>query len=131
VKVLLAEDDKVQSRLLEKHLIGRGLQVRVAFDADSAWHAAEADPPDVILLDLQMPGGTGLGFLKKRNASSRLRNVPVIVITGMEDHLVLRMAEQQGVESIFPKPVDFVLLDVSIESVRVRSSSHAPAKQAP
>lgn len=131
MKVLLAEDDKVQSRLLEKHLIGRGLQVRVAFDADSAWHAAEADPPDVILLDLQMPGGTGLGFLKKRNASSRLRNVPVIVITGMEDHLVLRMAEQQGVESIFPKPVDFVLLDVSIESVRVRSSSHAPAKQAP
>ena len=131
MKVLLAEDDKVQSRLLEKHLVGRGLQVRVAFDADSAWHAAEADPPDVILLDLQMPGGTGLGFLKKRNASSRLRNVPVIVITGMEDHLVLRMAEQQGVESIFPKPVDFVLLDVSIESVRVRSSSHAPAKQAP
>lgn len=131
MKVLLAEDDKVQSRLLEKHLVGRGLQVRVAFDADSAWHAAEDDPPDVILLDLQMPGGTGLGFLKKRNASSRLRNVPVIVITGMEDHLVLRMAEQQGVESIFPKPVDFVLLDVSIESVRVRSSSHAPAKQAP
>jgi len=131
VKVLLAEDDKVQSRLLERHLAGRNLQVRVAFDADSAWHAAEADPPDVILLDLQMPGGTGLGFLKKRNASSRLRGVPVIVITGMEDQLVLRMAEQQGVEAIFPKPVDLMLLDVSIESVRARVPAGSPAKPAP
>ncbi|HUJ40621.1 MAG TPA: response regulator [Candidatus Acidoferrales bacterium] len=131
MKVLLAEDDKVQSRLLERHLAGRNLQVRVAFDADSAWHAAEADPPDVILLDLQMPGGTGLGFLKKRNASSRLRGVPVIVITGMEDQLVLRMAEQQGVEAIFPKPVDLMLLDVSIESVRARVPAGSPAKPAP
>ena len=131
MRVLLAEDDKVQSRLLEKHLIARGLQVRVAFDADSAWHAAEADPPDVVLLDLQMPGGTGLGFLKKRNASSVLRGVPVIVITGMEDHLVLRMAEQQGVESIFPKPVDLMLLDVSIESVRARTGNRTPAKPSP
>ncbi|HVN07348.1 MAG TPA: response regulator [Patescibacteria group bacterium] len=131
MKVLLAEDDKVQSRLLERHLTGRGLEVRVAFDADSALRAAEKDPPDVILLDLQMPGGTGLGFLKKRNASSRLRGVPVIVITGMEDQLVIRMAEQQGVESVFHKPVDLMLLDVSMESVRARTAARPATRPAP
>ncbi len=112
----------MQSRSLEKHLVDRGFIVRTAFDAQAAWESAERDPPDVILLDLQMPGGTGLAFLKKRNASSRLRNVPVIVITGMEDALVRRMAEQQGAQTIFSKPVDLMLLDVALESVRSRLS---------
>ena len=127
MNVLLAEDDKVQSHLLEKHLIGRGFRVHIAFDARSAWDAAQADPPDVILLDLHMPGGTGIGFLKKRSASPLLRTIPVIVITAMEDPLVLRMAEQQGVHSVFQKPVDLLLLDVSLESVRSRMTPRPPA----
>jgi CheY-like chemotaxis protein len=118
VNILLAEDDKVQNRLLEHHLVSRGFTVRTAFDAQTAWDAAEKDPPDVVLLDLHMPGGTGLTFLKRKNTSSRLRDVPVIVITAMEDALVRRMAEQYGARSIFPKPVDLMLLDVALESVR-------------
>ncbi len=128
MNILLAEDDKVQNRSLEKHLVDCGFQVRTAFDAKSAWDAAEKDPPDVILLDLQMPGGTGLTFLKKRNASSRLRNVPVIVITAMEDALVRRMAEQQGAQTIFSKPVDLMLLDVALESVRRKLSQPRTAR---
>ena len=130
MKILLAEDDKVENRLLERHLAGRGFAVRAVFDAESAWQAAEKDLPDVILLDLHMPGGTGLGFLKKRSASSRLRAVPVIVITAMDDPLVLRMAEKQGVESVFSKPVDLILLDVSLEAVRSRLTPHPPATPA-
>ncbi|HUI39288.1 MAG TPA: response regulator [Candidatus Nitrosotalea sp.] len=118
MNILLAEDDKLQNRLIEHHLVGRGFTVRTAFDARAAWESAEQNPPDAILLDLQMPGGTGLNFLKKRNASSRLRNVPVIVITAMEDALVRRIAEQHGAQAIFSKPVDFMLLDVTLESVR-------------
>jgi len=128
VNVLLAEDDKVQSRLLARHLIDRGFTVHTAFDAQSAWESAELNPPDAILLDLQMPRGTGLTFLKKRDASSRLRNVPVIVITGMEDALVRRMAEQQGAQTIFSKPVDLMLLDVALESVRSKLPQHRDAR---
>jgi CheY-like chemotaxis protein len=131
VNILLAEDDRVQSRLLEKHLTGRGFSVRLVFDADAAWHAAEQDPPDAILLDLQMPGGTGLSFLKKRDASSRMRSIPVVVITAVTDALVLRLAEQHGVESVFSKPVDLVLLDVTLESVRSQIPSRATARTQP
>jgi len=128
VNILLAEDDKVQSRLLARHLADRGFTVSTAFDAQSAWEAAEQNPPDAILLDLQMPKGTGLTFLKKRNASSRLRNVPVIVITAMEDAMVRRMAEQQGAQTIFSKPVDLMLLDVALESVRCKLPQHRDAQ---
>ena len=124
MNILIAEDDRVQGHLLEKHLAGLGHKVQIAFDAATAWEKAQKDRPDVILLDLQMPGGTGLGFLKKRNASAGHRTIPVIVITAVEDRLVLRMAEQGGVLSVMPKPVDLMLLDVTIESVR----SSLPAK---
>jgi len=131
VKILLAEDDHVQSRLLEHHLLDRGFKVRTAFDAQAAWDAADKDPPDVVLLDLQMPGGTGLTFLKKKSASSRLRGVPVIVITAIEDALVRRMAEQYGAQSIFPKPVNLMLLDVVLESVRSGLPPHDAAGHTP
>ncbi|HKO05499.1 MAG TPA: response regulator [Candidatus Acidoferrales bacterium] len=126
MNILVADDDRVQSRLLEKHLAARGFKVQVAFDAASAWEKLAKVRPDAILLDLQMPGGTGLGFLKKRNASPSHRNIPVIVITATEDPLVLRMAEQSGVTSVMPKPVNLMLLDVTLESVR-SSMSPKPA----
>jgi CheY-like chemotaxis protein len=129
MNILLAEDDKVQSRLLERHLTGRGFRVQVVYDADAAWNAASQNLPDAILLDLQMPGGTGLGLLKKRSASARHRAIPVIVVTGMEDPLVLRMVEQHGVESVFRKPVDLVLLDVTLESIRSQIVARSPEKQ--
>jgi len=126
MNILVADDDPVQSRLLEKHLTGRGFKVQIAFDASTAWEKVQKQRPDAILLDLLMPGGTGLGLLKKRNGSSSHRNLPVIVITAVEDPLVLRMVEQSGVVSIMPKPVDLMLLDVTLESVR----SSLPAKPA-
>jgi len=126
VNVLLAEDERVQCRLLEKYLTARGYKLQVAFDASTAWEKMQKEPPDAILLDLHMPGGTGLGFLKKRNGSAAHRNIPVIIITSMEDPLVLRMVEQNEVLSVMQKPVDMMLLDVTLESVR----SSLPAKPA-
>ena len=118
MNVLLAEDERVQCRLLEKYLTARGYKLQVAFDASTAWEKMQKEPPDAILLDLHMPGGTGLGFLKKRNGSAAHRNIPVIIITSMEDPLVLRMVEQNEVLSVMQKPVDMMLLDVTLESVR-------------
>jgi len=118
LNILVAEDERVQCHLLDEYLTGRGYKVQVAFDAATAWEKMQKDRPDVILLDLHMPGGTGLGFLKKRNGSAGHRNIPVIVITGMDDPLVLRMVEQSEVLSVLSKPVDMMLLDVTLESVR-------------
>jgi len=126
VNILVAEDERVQSRLLERYLTRRGYKVQVAFDAATAWQEMQRVRPDVILLDLHMPGGTGLSILKKRNGSASHRNIPVIVITAMDDPLVLRMVEQNEVLSVLSKPVDMMLLDVTLESVR----SSLPSKPA-
>jgi CheY-like chemotaxis protein len=116
MRILVAEDDRVHNRLIEKHLKARGYEVCTAFDASEAWLAIERCPADLILLDVHMPGGTGLGFLKKLRHSSDFREIPVIVITASEDPLVLRMTEMHDPVAIFSKPVDFLLLDQSISS---------------
>lgn len=120
MNVLVIEDDLVQSRQLERYLTSRGCSVSQAIDVQSGWEAAEENTPDVILLDLNIPGGTGLRFLNLRNGSSRLRSVPVIVITCVEDPVVRAMAEQHVVEVIFSKPVDYRLLGRALDAVSIR-----------
>jgi len=125
VNILVAEDDRVQSRLLEVHLRTKGHTVHVAFDAEAAWQAVEQAPPHVILLDLMMPGGTGLGFLKKLKSPRGHPKIPVIVLTAMEDPMVRRMAEQHGVAKLLSKPVDLSQLAAILEKLRSPENSHA------
>jgi len=122
VNILVVEDNLVECRQLESYLVRRGFTVQVAVDVQSAWESMQAEAPDAILLDLNIPGGTGLRLLNQLAGSSRLRTVPVIVITGMEDPVVQRMAEQHSVEVIFSKPVDFRKLDASLESLRMKAT---------
>jgi DNA-binding response OmpR family regulator len=58
MKILIADDDRVHVHMLESCLKARGFRVNVAFDAIQAWMAAIRTPPDAIILDIQMPGGT-------------------------------------------------------------------------
>ncbi|HMD30341.1 MAG TPA: response regulator [Candidatus Acidoferrales bacterium] len=118
MNILVAEDDRVQSRLLEKHLQNNNHRVQLAFDVEAAWKLIEKGSVDVILLDLLMPGGTGLGFLKRLRAETLYRKIPVIVVTSVEDPLVRRMAEIAGVDAQFTKPINYMLLDITLESIR-------------
>ncbi len=120
---LVVEDDVVQSTQLERFLTARGYAVSLAIDVQSAWEAALEDPLDVILLDLNIPGGTGLRFLTQRNGSDRLRAVPVIVITCVEDPVVRRMAQEHVVEVIFSKPVDYRQLGAALDAASNRMSA--------
>ena len=120
MRILVIEDDLMQCRQLESHIAGLGHRAESAVDVQSAWEAAQGNPPDAILLDLNIPGGTGLKFLNQRNGSNRLRAVPVIVITGVEDPMVRRMAEQHAVEIILSKPVDYRRLDAVLQKVSDR-----------
>ncbi len=129
MRVLVAEDDKVQNHLLKKHLTSQGIEVCAAFNAEEAWRMMEKNSVDVILLDLLMPGGTGLGLLKKLQESPSFREIPVIVITGSQDPLVLRMAEQYRPEAVLHKPVNFLMLDATLACCR-RAAAEQP-REAP
>ncbi len=107
MKVLIADDDRVLTRLVTAGLKSRGWEVEVAHDAMQALMFAMKSPhPDVIALDIGMPGGTGFEVLKKLQQSSRTGQIPVVVVSGsISEGDEARVAEL-GAAAYLRKPVD-------------------------
>ncbi|HEX9293609.1 MAG TPA: response regulator, partial [Gemmatimonadales bacterium] len=84
-KILLADDDPVTLETLGAQLRGVGYQVVTAMDAMQAFMVAQRSAPDAVLLDIQMPGGTGLDTLKRLRTSTKTQAIPVIAISGLRD----------------------------------------------
>jgi DNA-binding response OmpR family regulator len=110
LKILVADDDRVRTLMLSARLKDRGFKVTVAYDAIQAWMIAIKTQPDAIILDIQMPGGTGVAVLKQHKASSRTCQIPVVVWSGSIDPSAASMVKDLGADEFMNKPVDLDLL---------------------
>jgi two-component system chemotaxis sensor kinase CheA len=82
---ILVVDDSVTSRSLEKSILeAQGYRVRVAIDGLEALEALRAETVDLIVTDIQMPRMDGFGLLDALKADSRLKGIPVIVVSSLE-----------------------------------------------
>jgi DNA-binding response OmpR family regulator len=106
MKVLLADDDRLLTQLLSTKLRSKGVEVSVAHDAMQAFMSALRTQPDVIVLDVQMPGGTGLEALRKLKASTKTSGIPVVVLSGSVEPEASVAIKQLGAVEFLLKPVD-------------------------
>lgn len=106
MKVLLADDDRVLTTLLSSGLRARGAVPIVAHDAMQAFMIAMRSPPDVIVLDVQMPGGTGLEALKKLKASAKTSTIPVVVLSGSIETTASEQIKSLGAIEFLLKPIE-------------------------
>jgi len=106
-KILVADDDAVTLETLSAQLRGAGFQVVTAMDAMQAFMVAQRSAPDAVLLDIQMPGGTGLDTLKRLRTSAKTQSIPVIAISALPGPEPRARALALGAREFFPKPVDF------------------------
>ena len=79
--ILVVDDHEVNLLLAECVLEASGMQVLRALDADAARAVLQAERPDLILLDIQLPGVDGLALAREFKADARLAGVPVIAFT--------------------------------------------------
>jgi CheY-like chemotaxis protein len=104
-KILVIEDDQDVSIVISTILEAAGHQVTTARDADTAFDAARRERPDLITLDLGMPGGGGGLVLDQLRADPATMTTPVIVITGsgiMDEQLV----RHRGAQAFIQKPFE-------------------------
>ena len=80
-------------------------------------YAKQKPQPDMILLDLKMPGGTGLMALERLKSSTLTAGVPVIVVSGTEDADAPRSVKDLGAIEFVKKPVDPEALADSVERI--------------
>jgi two-component system cell cycle response regulator len=117
MRVLIADDDRVFVELTRQRMRALGFDVHVAYDSPTALMAAVRNPPDLILLDIGMPGGTGLHTLRRLKASGRTEHVPVVVITASTDPNVRTAAIDDGAVAVLLKPVETDLLRETVAGV--------------
>lgn len=117
LSVLVADDDQVLAQVLEAALKKAGWAVTIARDAMQAVMFAVRTPPDVIMLDITMPGGNGIAALQKLKASDKTRHIPVLVVSGTVDPALPAKSVELGAAEFWPKPVEPATLPQRLKAV--------------
>lgn len=105
-RILIVEDDADTADLMAKMLRGEGCSVRVAPDGPEALRAAETDRPEVILLDLGLPGMSGYDVARGVRAQKTERRPLLIAVTGRGEHAERLHSYEVGIDLHLTKPVD-------------------------
>ncbi|MDE2484970.1 MAG: response regulator transcription factor [candidate division NC10 bacterium] len=104
-KILIVDDDEDMRRGLGIRLKANGYSVVFAHDAISATSMARKEEPDLVILDIGLPGGDGF-IVMERLASITQTSIPVIVLTGRDPLTIRERALSAGAKAFFLKPPD-------------------------
>jgi CheY-like chemotaxis protein len=113
-RILVVDDDELNRDVLSRRLQGMGHQVTVAASAQAALALLRAQPFDLILLDIMMPGMNGLELLRYLKADLLLWPIPVVMISALDDMESIIRCIESGAEDFLPKPCELALLRVRV-----------------
>ena len=114
-KILLADDNAQHRELLERRLRSRGFEVLIAEDGLEAVEVACREVPDVILMDIWMPGQDGRTATRTLKARSETKDIPVIAVSADDLGDARERSLQAGCCDFEPKPLAFARLLQKIE----------------
>lgn len=113
--ILLVEDEEDLAVLLSTRLRSEGYAVSRVSDGVQAMQQVMQLRPSLIILDLMLPGGGGLGVLEKVKMSVLTHDIPVVILTGMQDPGYEAKVLEKGVDAYLQKPYDPVELLTEIK----------------
>jgi putative two-component system response regulator len=116
-KVLVVDDQPLNTEALVQALQPLGYEVWQALDGPTALLLAREHLPDVILLDLRMPGMDGFEVCRKLKADPETQLLPVVVLTGMDSRETRLAALEAGATDFLAKPFDLVELEVRVRNL--------------
>ena len=122
--ILVVDDDAINRMLLTRELERAGHSVATAEDGVRALEALRAEPVDIVLLDVLMPELDGYATLAQIERDDRLRHIPVIMISALEDIDSVVRCIELGAADYLPKPFDPVLLRARINGCLTKKRLH-------
>jgi DNA-binding response OmpR family regulator len=105
-RVLIVEDDPSMRQFLQLHLESQNYDSLPVGDSITALSEARKQRPDLIILDLGLPGGGGMVFLQRLQALPLLSTIPVIVLSARQRSVSEQPALDAGATAFFQKPPD-------------------------
>ncbi len=106
-RVLIIEDDRFNRRLYRELLEEEGISVELAASADEGLRSAQASPPDLIVMDIEMPGMDGLTATRRLKTDATTAGVPVVIISAHALHEHETRALEVGGDCFLRKPLRF------------------------
>jgi DNA-binding response OmpR family regulator len=103
-KILIADDDRQIALLLASRLKANEYEIVVGYDAIQALAKAFREKPDLILLDIKMPGGGGISMMDNLRISANTALIPVIVITAYATLEIQQKVKEMGAVDFISKP---------------------------
>ncbi|HET7854556.1 MAG TPA: response regulator [Candidatus Methylomirabilis sp.] len=122
-KILLVEDNEMDRDMLSRRLVRQGYQVIIAVDARQGLLMAGSESPDLILMDLNLPGRDGWVATKQLKAAPQTRSIPVIAVTAHAMAGDREIALEAGFDDYETKPIDFSRLLTRMEALLGRGAS--------
>lgn len=127
-KILVVDDDPELTELLSSYLGNQGFEVATACDG-AAMHARLAEfQPDLLILDLMLPGEDGLTLCRNLRATSRL---PILMLTARGDDMDRIIGLEMGADDYLPKPFNPRELLARIKSILRRAEDHETREKPP
>ena len=116
-KILITDDDPSNVLLLETLLESYGYETRKAMSGQAALDDIRIDRPDLILLDLMMPGMDGFEVVRQLKANPDTASIPIIMVTALDDDGSRSRLAAAGVSEVINKPLDRWALQACINRV--------------
>jgi CheY-like chemotaxis protein len=104
--ILVADDDPVMVGLLTAELRAHGFTVMVAVDVIQTMMTIRRSPPAALVLDIMMPGGTGIEVLKRLKASGSMATIPVLAISASSEPGLSEKTKGLGADEFLRKPLN-------------------------
>ncbi len=126
MRILIVEDADSIRRMIEALVAGRGHEVVAVPNGARGLEAAHAKAPEVILLDLNLPGSVdGFAVCERLRADETTKNIPILIISAMDDARSKERALAAGATAYYTTPFSPTALLKEIESLqRNRSGQH-------
>jgi CheY-like chemotaxis protein len=114
--VLLVEDSRIQAQLIQVDLLRHGLTVDIADTGTAGLNAAQRRPPDVIVLDVELPGINGYTLCRMLKTDPRTAAIPVVMLTRHSQPAETAKGLQVGADRYIPK--DALVAQGLLEALR-------------
>lgn len=124
-RILVVEDETDIRELLEIVLTSKGYAVTTAENGRAGLDILEGAGPDLVLLDLAMPGLDGLGFLQAKRDMAGVRDIPVIVLSARDRNNDGARAVEMGASAFMTKPFDTGMMLAGV--ARLLAGGHGAA----
>jgi two-component system alkaline phosphatase synthesis response regulator PhoP len=123
-RILLVEDEEDIAALIKLHAELAGFKLHVEVDGINGFRAVEREKPDLVILDIMLPGQNGFDVCRKIKNHADLKNIPIVMLTAKDEEIDVILGLELGADDYISKPFSPKILFSKIKAILRRGKEN-------